>query len=70
MSPRRKREKRAEPAKVSVEVATIEGSAGALERDERIRDRAYELYLQRGQEPGYELEDWLQAEREIDCGPR
>jgi len=32
--------------------------------DERIARRAYELYLNRGQTPGHELEDWLQAERE------
>ena len=30
-----------------------------------VQERAYELFLQRGQEPGHELEDWLQAEREI-----
>ena len=30
-----------------------------------IRTRAYELYLARGAEPGRELEDWLQAEREL-----
>jgi hypothetical protein len=34
-------------------------------RDEEIRNRAYEIYLQRGGQPGYELEDWLQAEREL-----
>jgi hypothetical protein len=34
-------------------------------RDEEIRNRAYEIYLQRGRQPGYELEDWLQAEREL-----
>jgi len=27
--------------------------------------RAYELYLARGAQPGRELEDWLQAEREL-----
>jgi len=32
---------------------------------ESIQERAYELYLKRGQEPGHELEDWLQAEREV-----
>ena len=30
-----------------------------------IRTRAYELYLARGAQPGRELEDWLQAEREL-----
>ena len=31
----------------------------------KIRIRAYEIYLQRGEQPGSELEDWLQAEREL-----
>jgi hypothetical protein len=30
-----------------------------------IRRRAYEISLERGGLPGQELEDWLQAEREI-----
>jgi hypothetical protein len=30
-----------------------------------IRQRAYELYVQRGLEPGHENDDWLIAEREI-----
>ena len=34
-------------------------------REEEIRNRAYEIYLQRGGQPGSELEDWLQAEREV-----
>jgi hypothetical protein len=33
--------------------------------DEQIARRAYELYLNRGQTPGHELEDWLQAKREL-----
>jgi DUF2934 family protein len=32
---------------------------------ERIAQRAYELYEQRGRLAGYELEDWFQAEREF-----
>jgi hypothetical protein len=32
---------------------------------QEIRNRAYEICLQRGAQPGYELEDWLQAEREL-----
>jgi hypothetical protein len=35
------------------------------EMDERIRKRAYEIYLARGGAPGRELDDWLQAEQEI-----
>jgi hypothetical protein len=30
-----------------------------------IQKRAHELYLTRGQAPGHELQDWLQAEREV-----
>ena len=33
-------------------------------RDSRIRERAYEIYLERGKESGKELDDWLQAEQE------
>jgi Protein of unknown function (DUF2934) len=29
---------------------------------ERIRKRAYQLYVERGREPGRELEDWIEAE--------
>jgi len=36
-----------------------------LSLEERIRRRAYELYVQRGNESGSELDDWLQAEEEI-----
>ena len=32
---------------------------------EEIRLRAYEIYLERGGVPGNELDDWLQAEREL-----
>jgi hypothetical protein len=60
--------------------AAIIGSTNATERDtaaeeregllhcsreQEIRNRAYEIYLQRRGQPGYELEDWLQAEREL-----
>ena len=34
-------------------------------REEEIRRRAYEIYLERGAQPGLELEDWFQAEREL-----
>ena len=30
-----------------------------------IRCRAYEIYMSRGEQPGHELDDWLQAEREL-----
>jgi hypothetical protein len=34
-------------------------------REHEIRGRAYEIYLERGEESGRDLEDWLQAEREL-----
>jgi hypothetical protein len=33
--------------------------------EEEIRRRAYELYQQRGANPGHEHEDWFVAEREV-----
>jgi hypothetical protein len=40
-------------------------SAEELQLDEPIRKRAYELYEQRGRIDGQELDDWLQAELEL-----
>jgi hypothetical protein len=31
----------------------------------KIRERAYQLYLERGSTPGHENEDWIKAESEI-----
>jgi hypothetical protein len=41
---------------------------GNAARDEDIRPHAYEIYLERGKEPGRELDDWLHAERELEGG--
>jgi len=35
-------------------------------RMDRISQRAYEIYQRRGGQGGHEMDDWLQAEREID----
>ena len=32
--------------------------------EEQIRERAYELYIERGRQPGDSVADWLRAERE------
>ena len=32
---------------------------------EQIQQRAYEIYLERGGSEGNDIEDWLQAEREL-----
>ena len=34
----------------------------------KIRERAYQLYQERGCTPGHETEDWFKAEREILAG--
>ena len=47
------------------EPGTPETDTGS-ERHMRIQTRAYELYLARGEQPGAELDDWVQAELEID----
>jgi hypothetical protein len=37
----------------------------ALPLDEQIRQRAHEIYLQRGGQDGSDWDDWFQAEQEI-----
>jgi len=37
---------------------------------DQIQARAYEVFLRRGGTPGDELQDWLQAERELLASPR
>lgn len=48
--------------------AEAEVSAKNSARDEEIRRRAYEIYLERGQQPGRELDNWLQAQCELEGG--
>ncbi len=36
------------------------------EREERIREAAYSRYADRGYEHGHDLEDWLEAEAEME----
>ena len=50
--------------------ATIPGAEGAWSDDERlamIAENAYYRAERRGFVPGYDLEDWLAAEREVDA---
>jgi hypothetical protein len=56
------------PHTISAQAHTGEASVGNAERDKEIRRRAYEIYLERGEQPGSELDDWLQAERELEGG--
>ena len=41
-----------------------------LPLEEQIRQRAYELFVERGKQSGSELKDWLQAESEILAAPK
>lgn len=39
--------------------------------NDRIEKRAYELFIERGGEHGYAMEDWIRAEKEIaGSGPK
>jgi hypothetical protein len=53
-------------ANIEAGVASVE--IGNPAPDEEIRRRAYEIYLERGEQPGCDLDDWLQAERELQRG--
>ena len=48
------------------EVAVIEHKE--ISRED-IAHRAYELYVQRGEEPGKDVEDWIRAEHELGVEP-
>jgi hypothetical protein len=45
--------------------ATSGAELANLTRDEGIRRRAYEIFLERGEQLDHALDDWLQAEREL-----
>jgi hypothetical protein len=68
MSSKPKRDGITELQTTSAEAEAEKVSVGSSARDEEIRRRAYEIYLERGEHPGYELDDWLQAERELEQG--
>jgi Protein of unknown function (DUF2934) len=40
-------------------------SSSSVDLAAQIRERAYQLYVERGSTPGHENEDWFRAEREI-----
>ena len=60
--------KRISEIQATTQVETGEVSVVNSTRHEEIRRRAYEIYLERGEQPGRELDDWLQAERELKRG--
>jgi hypothetical protein len=68
MSSKPNRKRISEIQATSTQTKTGEVSVLNWTRDEEIRRRAYEIYLERGEQPGRELDDWLQAERELKRG--
>lgn len=57
-----------EPQVTSIQTEKGEASIRNSLLDDQIRRRAYEIYLERGEQPGHDLEDWFQAERELEGG--
>jgi len=58
----------AEPQATSTQPGAGEASVGNPARTEEIRRRAYEIYLERGKQSGRDVDDWLQAEQELERG--
>jgi Protein of unknown function (DUF2934) len=52
-------------ATATVTVRKNGGSIAPIDLEAQIRERAYELYEERGCTPGHESEDWFRAEREV-----
>ena len=68
MSSKLNRKRISEIQSTAAQVKTGEVSPWNSTRDEEIRRRAYEIYRERGEQPGREVDDWLQAERELERG--
>jgi hypothetical protein len=60
-----KRNKGVSTMKAKSQPDTAQQSISPFDLEEEVRRRAYELYAERGYVDGYEVEDWLQAEREV-----
>ena len=53
-------------ARMNTATAVSSTTRGAsTEVHDRIKWRAYELYLEQGQQPGRHVQNWLDAEREL-----
>ena len=59
------------PQSTAADRAPAVDSGAVIENEHRDPDRgeiarrAYELYCERGREPGRDMDDWLRAEREL-----
>ena len=68
MSSKSKREGNTEIQTTAIQAKAGDISGGNSARDEEIRCHAYLIYLECGEQPGRELDDWLQAERQLERG--
>jgi hypothetical protein len=58
----------AKPKTLNIPKQSIAGVAPvspAMRSENEIKERAHQLYESRGREPGGDVQDWIQAEREI-----
>ena len=62
-----KKHKQLKPGDMAVSEKHIQLQSSSTTPEE-IRERAYLIYLARGGANGHELDDWLQAERELTTG--
>jgi hypothetical protein len=66
MSSKAREHRRVEPhATSAAQAEAAETQVADSARHQKIRIRAYEICLERGEQPGCDLDDWLQAEREL-----
>lgn len=67
MSSKPKEHRNAEPHATSAgNLESGETSVANSARHEEIKIRAYEIYIERGGQPGHDVDDWLQAEQELE----
>ena len=52
-------------AKPSIEALSFENSKSGKTLNERIEQKAYDIYLKRGRIDGYDVHDWLEAEKQV-----
>lgn len=64
-APRKAPIKSADAQGKTLSITTGHMAVGSSNLEEQIRQRAYELYEQRGRYDGFAEEDWLRAEDEI-----
>jgi hypothetical protein len=43
------------------------GERDGADRQSRVAHLAHELFVARGMGPGHDMEDWLEAERQVDA---